>query len=95
MRSHAELGGAVHLFSAYLEFDTPVAGSAYGCVQAGITVRLGHGDIVTETVRDAGPESVDFSQNPVAILNTLHDHAKSEQVSDIPKGNRFLLKLAP
>ena len=95
MRSHTEFCGPVHLFSPDLEFDAPVTGGPHRRVKARIAVRLWHGDVVAEPVRDTGPERVDLSQHPVAILNRFDDHAERKQVGHIAEGNRFPLKLPP
>ena len=91
MRRDTELGGAVHLESAYLYFERlPEVGDDRR-VQGLVHVRLGGSDVVFDAAGDGLPALVDFTEHLVALVHRIDDDAHRRQIVDLVE--RLVLRL--
>jgi hypothetical protein len=94
VRSHTELGEAMHLARADLNLDHPPLGTHQAGVQRLVTVALGHRDVVVHLMRHGRPHGVHEPEHRVTILDALGDDAQRAQVVDLLEADQLLLHLA-
>ena len=80
MRRDAELGGAVHLPRANLNFVQLTARTEDRGVQRLVAVRFGRRDVILDALLQRCPLMVDHAEHVVAILNFLDQHPDCHQV---------------
>ena len=87
---NAVFGDAVHRFCAYLELKRSPFQRDHRRVQGLVQVPFGHGDVVVHRAWNGSPETVDQSQNVVAVSHLLYDDPYTMHVVDLVKGKRPL-----
>ncbi len=80
MRGHAVLGLSVHVFGAYLNFNTLTFWPNNRGVQALVAVGFGHGNIVFKAPVHWSPLRMHKPKCRVAVLDILDQHAKGHDV---------------
>ena len=95
VRGDAELGDAMHLVRADLQFDTLVARAVHRRVDRLVIVALGRRDVVLEAPGHRAPGGVHDAEHTVAVVDRVDHHAEREDVGQLFEADLLVLHLAP
>ena len=94
VRSHARLGGGVHLGGANLNLDKPAIRGGHHRVQALVAVHLGIADVVLGLTGDGSELGVDRLEGGVAVVLVVDDDANRSQIVHVAEIDALLEHLA-
>ena len=86
MGSDAVFGDVVHLPRTDLQLDALAPRPNHRRMDGAIIVLLGGGDIIFEPTGHSRPFRMDDAKRPVAILDTINDDAKAEDIGQLLEG---------
>ena len=95
MRGETELGVAVHLTRANLDFDRPTVGRRHHGVQRLVVIALGLRDVVIEFMRHWRPHGMHHTEHGVAIFHVIDQHAQCAHIEELGELQPLVSHLVP